>query len=71
MIRQALASVDFTPKSDSQEDFLTFLTTQNAKSPAKMSEMDMMNHMFVNLYVTVPFQFSKLLKYQVLESFDS
>jgi hypothetical protein len=49
MIKDALATVDTTPKKKSHEDFLSFLRKQNEKSGSKMSQSDMTNHMFVNL----------------------
>ncbi|OBT71609.1 hypothetical protein VF21_08946 [Pseudogymnoascus sp. 05NY08] len=49
MIQDAMGSVDTTPKETSGEDFLTFLRKQNKSGNSKMSQRDMMNHLFVNL----------------------
>lgn len=49
MIKDALGTVDTTPKESSHEDFLMFLQKQNKKGSSKMSQKDMMNHLFVNL----------------------
>lgn len=49
MITDALASADENPKDTDQEDFLTFLKKQNEKDGKRITEVDMMNHMFVNL----------------------
>lgn len=49
MIKDALATVDTTSKETSHEDFLTFLRKQNENGSSKMSQKDMMNHLFVNL----------------------
>ncbi|KFY97968.1 hypothetical protein V498_01765 [Pseudogymnoascus sp. VKM F-4517 (FW-2822)] len=51
MIKDALTTVDSTPKEKSHQDFLTFLREQNEKAGSTMSQRDMTNHMFVNLSV--------------------
>jgi hypothetical protein len=49
MIKTALSSEDSGKKESEHEDFVTFLRKQADKGIEKMSERDLMNHMFVNL----------------------
>ncbi|KAL2059856.1 hypothetical protein VTL71DRAFT_10011 [Oculimacula yallundae] len=49
MIKDALRVADGSKGTTESEDFLTFLKKQNKKDETKMSERDMVNHMFVNL----------------------